>query len=259
MKNEKQVAIVLGAIKGIGKEIAKTLWGKDVKLALTYYDWKEELDGFKKEMKKSDVMIEKVDLRKLQETQDFVKKVIKKYGKIDILINNIERGGWPIVHGKKYSKRQWDIEVDTTLKAKWNMFESIYPYIKKSSNGTIINISSISGIVGRSGPANDIFNDCYSAINRSISLFTENWAKKCAPNVRVNEIMIGFFETRHGDKTRGWKLLSEEQKQQLLNQTPLKKFGTLSDITKTVLFLIYDAPFMTGNIIKLDGGYTLQN
>ena len=255
MKNNKKVAIVLGAIKGIGKEIAMSLLKQEINIAISYYDWEESLEDLKKDIKKKNCIIEKVDLRSFKETQNFIKKIIKQYGKIDILINNIERGGWPIVHGK-YTDEQWNIETETTLKAKWNVFEAVFPYIKKSDDGIIINISSIAGIVGRSGPASHIFNDCYSALNRSVSMFTENWAKRCAPNVRVNEIMIGFFETRHGKNTRGWGLLSKKQKKNLIDHTLLKRMGTFDDIIKAIHFLIYDAPFMTGSIIKLDGGYT---
>ena len=121
----------------------------------------------------------------------------------------------------------------------------------------VVNLSSIAAIIGRSGPAGFIFNEGYSAANRGISILTETWAREGAPEVRVNEVMLGFFETRHGNQTRGWKLLSNKQKQQLLDHTLLKRTGTLKDVVKTVLFIIKDAPFMTGSIIRLDGGYVL--
>jgi 3-oxoacyl-[acyl-carrier protein] reductase len=111
--------------------------------------------------------------------------------------------------------------------------------------------------VGRSGPAGYIFNDGYAAANRGISLLTETWARSGAPKVRVNEIMLGFVETRHGEKTRGWELLGDEQKASLLHHTLLGRIGAIEDVVKAVLFIIKDAPFMTGSVLLLDGGYTL--
>jgi 3-oxoacyl-[acyl-carrier protein] reductase len=78
-----------------------------------------------------------------------------------------------------------------------------------------------------------------------------------APQVRVNEIMLGFFETRHAQKTRGWGLLSAQQKKAIVDHTLLARTGTIEDVVKAVHFIIKDAPFMTGSIIRLDGGYVL--
>jgi 3-oxoacyl-[acyl-carrier protein] reductase len=78
-----------------------------------------------------------------------------------------------------------------------------------------------------------------------------------APEVRVNEIMLGFFETRHGAKTRGWDLLTEAQKRAIIDHTLLKRNGTIDDVVKMVLYIIKDAPYMTGSVLRLDGGYVL--
>jgi len=182
--------------------------------------------------------------------------VFDHFGHLDILINNIERGGWPVVHGA-YVKEQWDLEMETTLRAKRWVFDAALPLLKKSSNGVVINFSSIAGITGRCGPAGYIFNEGYSAANRGISLLTETWARLGAPEVRVNEIMLGMVETRHGEKTRGWELLTEAQKQAIIDHTLLQRTGTIEDVVKTALFIIKDAPFMTGSVLRLDGGYVL--
>ena len=102
-----------------------------------------------------------------------------------------------------------------------------------------------------------VFNDGYAAANRGISLLTETWARMGAPRVRVNEIMLGFVETRHAQSTRGWSLLTPEQKKALLDHTLLQRTGTIDDVVKAVLFIIKDAPFMTGSVLRLDGGYVL--
>ena len=120
-----------------------------------------------------------------------------------------------------------------------------------------VNISSIAGLVGRSGPAGLLFNDGYAAANRAVSSFTETWAREAAPTVRVNELMLGFIETRHAENTRGWNILSDSEKEAIVNHTLLQCTGSLNDIVKAILFLIEDARFMTGAALRLDGGYVL--
>jgi 3-oxoacyl-[acyl-carrier protein] reductase len=258
MELENKVALVLGAIKGIGKGIGLALANAGVKVALNYYDWEENLEEMKIDFAQTgqDHLIVRTDLNETHEIHELIQKVIDRFGRLDMLINNIERGGWPIVHGP-YSQAQWDLEIETTLRAKWWVFNSALPYLKTAGGGVVINISSIAGIVGRSGPASYVFNDGYAAVNRGISLLTETWARIGAPLVRVNEIMLGFVETRHGDKTRGWGLLTPEQKEAVIDHTLLGRIGQIQDVVKTVFFLVKDAPFMTGSILRLDGGYVL--
>jgi 3-oxoacyl-[acyl-carrier protein] reductase len=179
-----------------------------------------------------------------------------RFGRLDILINNIERGGWPVVHGP-YTREQWDLEMAATLRAKMWVFNAALPHLKSSLGGVVINLSSIAGIVGRSGPAAHVFNEGYAAANRGVSLLTETWARIGAPRVRVNEIMLGMVETRHGDKTRGWALLTDLQKQAIVGHTLVGRMGEIEDVVKAVIFLVRDAPFMTGSILRLDGGYVL--
>jgi 3-oxoacyl-[acyl-carrier protein] reductase len=102
-----------------------------------------------------------------------------------------------------------------------------------------------------------VFNDGYAAASRAISLLTETWAREAAPEVRVNEIMLGFVETRHGPGTRGWGLLSEAQKEAIRGHTLLGRTGTTEDVVKAVMFILRAADFMTGSVLRLDGGYVL--
>ncbi len=253
-----KVALVLGAIKGIGKGIGLALANEGVKVALTYFDWEESLDEMKNDFVQTGTehLVIRANLLKTSKIHGLIENVMEHFGRLDILINNIERGGWPVVHGP-YVKEQWDIEMETTLRAKRWVFDAALPLLKKSGNGVVINFSSIAGITGRSGPAGYIFNEGYSAANRGISSLTEAWARLGAPEVRVNEIMLGIVETRHGEKTRGWGLLSEEQKQAIIDHTLLQRTGIIEDVVKTTLFIIKDAPFMTGSVLRLDGGYVL--
>jgi 3-oxoacyl-[acyl-carrier protein] reductase len=79
-----------------------------------------------------------------------------------------------------------------------------------------------------------------------------------APNLRVNELMLGVFETRHAQGTRGWKeVLTEDEKQALVEHTLLKRTGTIEDVVKACLFMIKEAPYMTGSVVRLDGGFVL--
>jgi 3-oxoacyl-[acyl-carrier protein] reductase len=258
MEINGKVALVLGAIKGIGKGVGLALAEQGVKVALNYFDWQEELERTKREFTDAGAqyLITRTDLLKVDKIPDMIRQVVDYFGRLDILINNIERGGWPVVHGP-YKPQQWDLEMETTLRAKRWVFECALPYLKAAGDAVVINFSSIAAIVGRSGPAGLIFNEGYAAANRGISLLTETWARMGAPNVRVNEIMLGFVATRHAENTRGWGLLSEAQKEALIDHTLLQRTGTVDDVVKTVLYLIKDAPFMTGTILRLDGGYVL--
>jgi 3-oxoacyl-[acyl-carrier protein] reductase len=253
-----KVALVLGAIKGIGKAIGLALAREGALVALNYYDWEESLQDLERDFAKSQTphMIIRANLLETDRIRGLIRKVVDHFGRIDILINNIERGGWPIVHGP-YTRQQWDLELETTLRAKRWVFQEALPHLKATGNGVVINFSSIAAIVGRSGPASLIFNEGYSAANRGVSILTETWARIGAPEVRVNEIMLGFFETRHGKNTRGWNLLRQAQKGAILSHTLLERIGKIEDIVKAVLFIIKDAPFMTGSVIRLDGGYVL--
>lgn len=258
MELKNKVALVLGAIKGIGKGIGLALAKEGVKLGLNYFDWQESLPEMKQDFAESGAehFIIETNLLETHNIPGLVEKVISRFGQLDILINNIERGGWPVVHGN-YTQDQWDLEMAVTLRAKRWIFEAALPHLKASGNSAVINFSSVAGIVGRSGPASLIFNEGYAAANRGISLLTETWSKMAAPEVRVNEIMLGIFETRHAEHTRGWGLLTDEQKQAIFDHTLLKRTGRIEDVTKAVLFLLRDAPFMTGSVLRLDGGYVL--
>jgi 3-oxoacyl-[acyl-carrier protein] reductase len=258
MSVDYKVALVLGGIKGIGKGIGLDLAQNGIRVALTYYDWEELLPEMQRDFAETgkDHLILKINFLETDKISGLVDQVVDHFGRIDILINNIERGGWPVVHGA-YTREQWDLEMATTLRAKQWIFESALPYLKQSNDACVINLSSIAGIVGRSGPASYVFNEGYSTVNRGISLLTETWARLGAPNVRVNEIMLGFVETRHGPETRGWGLLTDEQKQSILAHTLLQRIGKIEDVVRAVRFILYDAPFMTGSVIRLDGGYVL--
>jgi len=259
MQVKGKIALVLGAVKGIGKGIGIALANEGATLVLTRHDWEDAFDRMETDFSASPAehMIITADLCRIKDIERVALSIKEKYGHLDILINNIERGGWPTVHGE-YVEDQWDLEIETTLKAKQWVFSSVLPLLKKAREAVVINISSIAGIVGRSGPAALVFNDGYAAANRGVSSLTETWARLGAPHIRVNEIMLGIFDTRHAKDTRGWtQVLTEEEKLSLIDHTLLRRTGTIEDVVNACLFLIKDAPYMTGSVLRLDGGYVL--
>lgn len=255
---EERCALVLGAVKGIGRAIGLDLARSGIRVAATWHDWEDSFADMQKDFSETGTghLLYRIDLRNPGAVPDLIEKIISEFGRLDILVNNIERGGMPVVHGH-YTPDQWDLEMETTLKAKRWIFEHCLPHLKISGNGVVINFSSIAAITGRTGPASMIFNEAYSAANRGISLLTETWARMGAPEVRVNEIMLGLFETRHAEGTRGWGLLTENQKKRLISHTLMARTGKLEDIIKATRFIIDGAPFMTGSVLRLDGGYVL--
>lgn len=258
MKLTGKVALVLGGAKGIGREICFFLAEQGVTVATTYWDWPEESASLVESLTApgSAHLAMAADLRDPRDVQRLVAEIRRKYGRLEILINNIERGGMPVVHGE-YTSEQWDLELATTLKAKRWVFHETLPLLKESGEGAVINITSIAGLVGRCGPAGLVFNDGYAAANRAVGLLTESWARAGAPEVRVNELMLGFFESRHAQGTRGWDLLSEEQRRAITDHILLDRTGRSDEVLKVVRFLLSDADYLTGATLRLDGGYVL--
>lgn len=254
--------MVLGASRGIGRALARSLADKGARLALPWHDWPEDSRAMVQEYgKPEDIhLCKEADLRQSTDIVSLAAAIEKQFGRLDFLINNIERGGMPVVHGsyhREVNQLQWQLEMDTTLHAKWLVFEACLPLLRKSSNAAVVNISSIAALTGRTGPAGLLFSDGYAAANRGVSSLTETWARIGAPTIRVNEVMLGLFDTRHGPGTRGWQLLSADEQQGLLEHTLLKRTGTPDEVVQAVTFLLEQADYMTGSIIRLDGGYLL--
>ncbi|OIP50299.1 MAG: 3-oxoacyl-ACP reductase [Deltaproteobacteria bacterium CG_4_10_14_3_um_filter_60_8] len=258
MDLQGKTALILGGAKGIGKAIGFALARQGVTVILTCHDWPEavaEMQGELAALPGKHLAVS-IDLRDPAQIKNLLQRIREQFGCLHILVNNIERGGMPVVHGP-YTSEQWDLELETTLKAKWFVFHHALPLLKAAGQAAVVNLSSIAGIVGRSGPAGLIFNDGYAAANRGVSSFTETWAREGAPEVRVNELMLGFCETRHAEKTRGWELLTTAQREAILAHIPLGRAGRLEDVVQAIMFLIREADYMTGAVLRLDGGYCL--
>ncbi len=264
MKLQGKTALIPGAARPIGRSIATTLGELGVNLVLPCFDWPESILEMKEEFdrKQFHTYCPSVDLREPPQVQKLVHDITEKFGALHILINNIERGGMPILHGSyehELNKDQWQLEMSTCLQTKWLLFTNCLPLMKQSGSGTVINISSVAALTGRSGAGAVFFSDGYAAANRAISSFTQSWAREGAPEIRVNELMLGLIDSRHGRQTRGWSLLSDDQKKRIFDNLPLGRIGEPEDVAKAVHFLVSHADYMTGATIRLDGGFVIGN
>lgn len=259
MSLQGRIACIPGASRPIGRAIARRFGRQGASLVLPVFDWPESIAEMQEEFTSAGFafLCLPADLRQTAEVAALAEQIKDRFGGVDYLINNIERGGMPVVHGSyqlPHNKEQWDLELDTTLKAKWLLFHHLYPLMQQRPGGAVVNISSIAALLGRSGPAAVFFSDGYSAANKGIQLLTETWARQAAPAVRVNELMLGLIRGRHGEGTRGWAQLTEEQKRQLHDTVLLERTGSPEEVADAVYFLAVEATYCSGTILRLDGG-----
>ncbi|MCI5120109.1 MAG: SDR family oxidoreductase [Candidatus Electrothrix sp. AUS4] len=240
-------ALVLGASRGVGRSIARKLVQEGMRLFLPWFDWPDSCREMEAEfagLKGEHVALE-VDLRKPDSIKKMVERIESDFGALQVLVNNIERGGMPVLHGsynRPVNAEQWQLEVETTLHAKWLVFDQCLPLLRRAEQAAVVNISSIAAITGRVGPAGLLFNDGYAAANRGVSSMTETWARVGSPTIRVNELMLGLVDYRHGPGTRGWELLSGSEKEQLMKHTLLRRTGSMDEVARAILFLILRRP-----------------
>ncbi|MEW5737091.1 MAG: SDR family oxidoreductase [Thermodesulfobacteriota bacterium] len=251
-------ALVLGGVRSIGKSVALCLAREGMRLAINWFDWESSVPELEAGLSAitRDFMLLRQNLLETEKIPALVDAAADAYGGLDALVLNIERGGWPKVHGP-YTKEQWDLEVETTLRAKQWVFDAALPHLLKEKEAAVVVLTSIAAVVGRSGPAAPVFSDGYAAASLAARSLTRSFARRGAPMVRVNELMLGFMDTRHGPGTRGWELLSDKEKQDILDHTLLKRTGNPEEAAQAVRFLLSDATFMTGATLIMDGGFLL--
>ena len=234
-------ALITGATRGIGKQIAITLAKQGYNIALNYRKENEELENTKKEIEKIGVQILAVK-GDVANFEDFVKQVIERFGQIDVLVNNA--GITKDMLLMRMKKEDFEQVIDTNLVGTFNVTKNVVPYMMKARSGRIINISSVVGISGNAGQTN------YSASKAGIIGFTKSLAKEIASrNILVNAVAPGFIETNMTD------VLKDDVKQEIAKNIPLKRMGTTQDVANVVKFLASDdSSYITGQVINVDGG-----
>ena len=237
-------ALITGATRGIGKQIAITLAKQGYNIALNYRKENEELENTKKEIEEIGVQVLAVkgDVANFEDCENFVKQVIERFGQIDVLVNNA--GITKDMLLMRMKKEDFEQVIDTNLVGTFNVTKNVVPYMMKARSGRIINISSVVGISGNAGQTN------YSASKAGIIGFTKSLAKEIASrNIFVNAVAPGFIETNMTD------VLKDDVKQEIAKNIPLKRMGTAQDVANVVKFLASDdSSYITGQVINIDGG-----
>ena len=239
-----KVALITGATRGIGKQIAITLAKEGFDIAVNYRTANDSLNETIEEIEGYGVKCIGVqgDVAVYEDCENMTKQVIEKFGRIDVLVNNagITRDMLFI----RMKEEDFKQVVDVNLIGTFNMTKNVSQYMIKQRSGRIINISSIVVIHGNAGQAN------YAASKAGIIGLTKSLAKELAGrNILVNAIAPGFIET---DMTN---ILKDDVKANILNSIPLKREGKPEEVANVVKFLASeDSSYITGQVISVDGG-----
>jgi 3-oxoacyl-[acyl-carrier protein] reductase len=244
---EGKVAIVTGAGRGIGREIALTLAKKGATVIVNYNGSKQAADEVVEKITQNGGSAEAVqcNVSDYNACADFTKSILDKYKKVDILVNNAGVTRDNLI--MRMSEEDFDLVLDTNLKGAFNMIKHLSRSFIKQKAGKIINISSVSGILGNAGQAN------YSASKAGVIGLTKSVAREFASRgINVNAVAPGFVDT---DMTNN---MTDDAKSQINGMIPMGKMGTTKDIADLVLFLAGDnSNYITGQVICVDGGMAI--
>ena len=238
-----KVIVVTGASRGIGREIAKELAIKGYNIVANYNKSEKQIKELQEELRKENINLDiyKADVSKRIEAKNLIEFTIKKYGKIDILINNA--GISQIKEFTQITDEDWNNLLNTNLNSVFYTSQEACKNMIHNKNGCIINISSIWGQIGASCEVH------YSVSKAGIDAMTKSLAKELGPsNIRVNSITPGIINTEMNNH------LSEEELNNLKDEIPLEKIGRTKDIERCVEWLI-DDEYTTGQIISINGGW----
>ena len=243
MKMSKS-ALVTGASCGIGRSIALQLAEEGYNVAVNYAGSKDKAEAVVEEIKAKgvDSFAIQANVANGDEVKAMIKEVVSQFGSVDVLVNNagITRDNLLM----RMKEQEWDDVIDTNLKGVFNCIQKVTPQMLRQRGGAIINLSSVVGAVGNPGQAN------YVATKAGVVGLTKSSARELASRgITVNAVAPGFIVSDMTDA------LSDELKDQMLEQIPLARFGEDTDIANTVAFLASDkAKYITGQTIHVNGG-----
>lgn len=237
-------ALVTGASRGIGRSIALQLAEEGYNVAVNYAGSKDKAEAVVEEIKAKGVesFAIQANVAKGDEVKEMIKEVVSQFGSVDVLVNNAGITKDNLLMRMK--EQEWDDVIDTNLKGVFNCIQKVTPQMLRQRNGAIINLTSIVGAMGNPGQAN------YVATKAGVIGLTKTAARELASRgITVNAVAPGFIVS---DMTNA---LSDDLKDQMLEQIPLKRFGEDTDIANTVAFLASDkAKYITGQTIHVNGG-----
>lgn len=243
MLNDK-TALITGAARGIGKQIALLFASEGCNIAFTDLEENEVAVKTKQEIadKGVKVVFYASNAADFESAHRVVEQVVKDFGRIDILVNNagITRDGLLL----RMSDQQWDSVINVNLKSAFNFIHACAPLMTRQRGGSIISMASVVGVSGNAGQAN------YSASKAGIIGLTKSTAKELGSRgVRANAIAPGFIMT---DMTAA---LSDEQRAEWAKMIPLRRGGTPEEVAKVALFLASDlSSYVSGQVINCCGG-----
>ena len=240
---ENKVALITGAARGIGKQIALAFAREGANIAFTDLELNETAMETVNELKALGVQVQAYasNAADFEAAHKVVEQVINDFGRIDVLVNNAGITRDTLI--MRMTEEQWDQVIQVNLKSAFNFTHAVSPLMMRQRSGSIISLSSVVGINGNAGQAN------YAASKAGIIALTKSVAKELgARGVRANAIAPGFIIT---DMT---KALSEETLQQFVSMIPMRRGGTPEEVAKVALFLASDlASYVSGQVIQVNG------
>lgn len=244
---ENKIAVVTGAGRGIGRGIALALAREGAMVVVNYNGSKECAEEVVRTIEEAGGKAAAIqcNISDFEAAKEFFANVVKEYGKIDILVNNagITKDNLMM----KMSEEEFQSVIQTNLAGTFHGVKFVTRPMMKQRQGRIINIASVSGVIGNMGQAN------YSASKAGVIGLTKAAAKELASrNITVNAVAPGFVATEMTD------VLSDSVKEAAVATIPLGRFGEVEDIAETVVFLASDkAKYITGQVICVDGGIAI--
>jgi 3-oxoacyl-[acyl-carrier protein] reductase len=244
---EGKVALVTGASKGIGNTIAHVFAKHGAQVAFTYLSSVEKGEALEKELAQYGLKVKgyRSDASDYKAAEELVNNISSEFGRLDIVVNNagITKDGLLM----RMSEEQWDDVIRINLKSVFNVTKAAIKPMMKQKSGSIINMSSVVGVKGNAGQAN------YAASKSGIIGFSKSVAAELGSrNIRCNVIAPGFIETEMTE------VLDPKVKESWIEEIPLKRAGTTTDVANACVFLGSDlSTYITGQTICVDGGMVM--